>query len=181
MNKKQIKLAEKTLNLLSKKSWNFISVNEVLKGYKNLPKAINNKNDLLRNINRYVDHLLKIETKSLDNSTQTDMLFEVIMARFDILQKYRKSFIKLYDSFKFNPQKSLIFIPSFLESMLLSADIAKINSNGLKGRMIIKGLFIIYIATFLVWIKDETKSLEKTMTALDKYLAHGNKIINGII
>ena len=181
MNKKQIKLAEKTLNLLSKKSWNFISVNEVLKGYKNLPKAINNKNDLLRNINRYVDHLLKIETKSLDYSTQKDMLFEVIMLRFDILQKYRKSFIKIYDSFKSNPQKSLIFIPSFLESMLLSADIAKINSNGLKGRMIIKGLFIIYIATFFVWKDDNTKSIEKTMTSLDKYIDNAESLTKNIL
>ena len=43
--------------------------------------------------------------------------------------------------------------------------------------MIIKGLFIIYIATFLVWIKDETKSLEKTMTSLDKNLDQAEKFI----
>ena len=75
------------------------------------------------------------------------MLFEVIMARFDVLQKYRNSFIKLFKSFKSNPQKSIMLIPSFLESMFLTASLANIEIKGIKGSLTIKGIFIIYIAT----------------------------------
>ena len=85
------------------------------------------------------------------------------MMRFDILQKNRISFLKLYNSFKITPQKSLIFIPSFLESMILVAKIANININGIRGGLIIKGIFIIYVATFFVWVNDNSISLEKTM------------------
>ena len=108
------------------------------------------------------------------------MLFEVIMARFDVLQKYRNSFLTLFDSFKSKPQKSIILIPSFLESMFLTASLANIEIKGIKGSLKIKGIFIIYIATYLEWMNDTSKSLDRTMTTLDKYLNQASKILNYI-
>ena len=87
MNKKDIEIAKKTLKILSKKSWSSITYNEVLTGIKKIPKKNKNKNDLLKNINRYIDFLLKIDMKSIEISTKKDMLFEVVMARF--LVKFR--------------------------------------------------------------------------------------------
>ena len=98
------KIAEKTLIILSKKSLNKLTVNEVLKNINNKNINFKSKIDLLKNINRYVDYLLIREIKSMDSSSTKDMLFEVFMARFDILQKNRKSFIEIYNSFKKNPQ-----------------------------------------------------------------------------
>ena len=85
------RIAKKTLEILKIKSWSSISVNDILKKH---PNKINIKSkfDLLKNINRYVDDLLISEVKSIENSSTKDMLFEVLMARFDILQKNRKSF-----------------------------------------------------------------------------------------
>ena len=170
MNKENINIALKTLKLLKKKSWGEIRLEEIIKNSKKHKQSIKTKNDLLKNINRYVDYLLKKETSSIEKSSTKDMLFEVIMARFDVLQKYRNSFLTLFESFKSKPQKSIILLPSFLESMFLTATLANIEIKGIKGSLKIKGIFIIYIATYLEWIKDTSKSLEKTMTALDKYL-----------
>ena len=39
-----------------------------------------------------------------------------------------------------------------------------------KGNIKIKGLLIVYFSSFLVWKKENNKSLEKTMTSLDLYL-----------
>ncbi len=180
MNKANINIAQKTLQLLKKKSWNEIRLEEILRNSKKHIKTFKTKNDLLKNINRYVDYLLKIETKSIEKSSTKDMLFEVIMARFDVLQKYRKSFLKLFESFKTKPQKSISLIPSFLESMFLTASIAHLEIKGIKGSLIIKGIFIIYIATYLEWMNDTSKSLERTMTTLDKYLNQSSKILNYI-
>ena len=108
------------------------------------------------------------------------MLFELIMLRFDILQKHRESFFKLFDFYKSRPQKSLVLIPSFLESMFLVASIANIEINGIKGSLKIKGIFIIYVATYFEWINDDSESLDKTMTALDKNLDKFSKILNYI-
>ena len=181
MNKENINIALKTLKLLKKKSWGEIKFEEIIKNSKKNKKKIKTKNDLLSNINRYVDYLLKKETSSIEKSSTKDMLFEVIMARFDVLQKYRDSFLTLFDSYKLKPQKSIILIPSFLESMFLTASLANIEIKGIKGSLTIKGIFIIYIATYLEWMNDTSKSLEKTMTTLDQYLNKASKILNFII
>ena len=181
MNKENINIALKTLKLLKKKSWGKIRLEEIIINSKKHKKTIKTKNDLLRNINRYVDYLLKKETSSIEKSSTKDMLFEVIMARFDVLQKYRNSFLTLFDSYKLKPQKSIILIPSFLESMFLTASLANIEIKGIKGSLTIKGIFIIYFATYLEWMNDTSKSLEKTMTTLDQYLNKASKILNFII
>ena len=181
MNKENINIALKTLKLLKKKSWSEIRLEEIIRSSKNLKKSIKTKNDLLKNINRYVDYLLKKETSFIEKSATKDMLFEVIMTRFDILQKYRNSFLSLFESFKSKPQKLIILIPSFLESMFLTAALANIEIKGIKGSLTIKGIFIIYIATYLEWTNDTSRSLEKTMTTLDQYLNKASKILNFII
>lgn len=180
LNKNKIKIAEITLKLLKKKSWDKISLNEILRISKNTDKSINTKKELLFNLNRYVDFNLKKKIKYIEDSNSKDMLFELIMLRFDILQKHRESFFKLFDFYKSRPQKSLVLIPSFLESMFLVASIANIEINGIKGSLRIKGIFIIYVATYFEWINDDSESLDKTMTALDKNLDKFSKILNYI-
>jgi len=97
------------------------------------------------------------------------------MMRFDILQQNRLSFIKIFDSLKKSPKTILNLFPSFLESMIVTAELANFNVNGLRGSIRLKGLFIIYLITFYAWIEDNTVSLEKTMNALDKNLDQAEK------
>ena len=178
MHQSNIKIAKRTLNILKNKPWDRIKLAEILKDINLKHTSIKNKIDLLKNINRYVDYLLNKESVSIEKSSEKDMLFEVIMMRFDILQKNRKSFIMLYKSFKTKPQKSLILIPSFLDSMILTLSFVGIEKKGLKGSLFIKSIFIIYVLTFFTWINDESNSLEKTMTNLDKLLEQSKLIIN---
>ena len=44
----------------------------------------------------------------------------------------------------------------------------------------IKGIFVIYVSSFFVWLNDETTALDKTMTTLDKYLDQANDILKFI-
>jgi hypothetical protein len=164
------KIAEDTLKKLHKKSWDKLTLDDVLDKKIKKQKIINTKNDLLKNINRYVDNSLIEKTKNIESSSTKDMLFEVLMARFDILQENRISFIKIFEALKKSPKKILKLFPSFLESMIVTAELAKFNVNGVKGTIRLKGLFLIYLITFYSWIDDNTFSLEKTMNALDKNL-----------
>ena len=82
---------------------------------------------------------------------------------------------EIFEALKKSPNKLLKLFPSFLESMIVTAELAKFNVNGLKGSIRLKGLFFVYLATFYSWIDDKTLSLEKTMTALDKNLDQAEK------
>ena len=169
------KIAQQTLNILMKKSWNTFSLEQVLKNVKVKKTYIKTKFDLLKPISKYIDYQLINNTKSLENSSTKDMLFEVLMARFDILQIYRESFLKIYKVFKKKPQYIIQLLPSFLESMIVTAELAKYNVNGLKGTMRLKGLILVYFATSFQWMSDKNHTLEKTMTELDKNLDQAEK------
>ena len=58
------KIAQQTLNILMKKSWNTFSLEQVLKNVKVKKAYIKTKFDLLKPIGKYVDHLLINNTKS---------------------------------------------------------------------------------------------------------------------
>ena len=58
------------------------------------------------------------------------------------------------------------------------SNIAKINYKGISGSLKINGLTILYFSTFLVWMKDNSESLEKTMTSLDNHLDRAGKILS---
>ena len=182
MDKQLIKLAETTLIVLDNKSWNSIKLEEIYKkskiNKKKLQRKINNKLDLLRNINRYFDLQLTNNSETVYQSSHKDMIFEVMMMRFDILQNYRTSIIRIFNFFKRKPQELLLLLPSFIESMIVITRIAKIPISGLKGNLKIKGLLIIYFLSFLVWTKDNCKSLEKTMKSLDNYLNNAGSLLS---
>jgi len=173
MTDKEKRIAQNTLAILKKKSWKVLNFEEVLKNNKNI--NIKSKIDLLKNINRYVDDALIIKMKKLEISSTKDMLFEVLMARFDILQQNRKAYLEIYKGFKKSPQYFIKLLPSFLESMIITAELAKYNVNGLKGTIRLKGLMMVYFATFFQWLEDKTTSLERTMTQLDKNLDQAEK------
>ena len=182
MNKQLIKLAETTLLILEKRSWHSIKIDEVYNKTNinkiNLQNKADDKRDLLRNINHYFDFKLRNISDSIEKSTRKDMIFEIIMMRFDILQIYRKSIIKIFEFFKKKPQELVFLLPSLIESMISMAGLAKIPVVGIKGNLKVKGLLVIYFSSFLVWAKDNSESLEKTMTSLDNYLDRAGKLLS---
>ena len=90
INKK--KIAEITLIVLKKKLWKNISLDEIKKKskIKSFDRIINDKKDILKILNHYFDYKLSKKSNNIEVSSNKDMLFEVLMLRFDILQIYRK-------------------------------------------------------------------------------------------
>ena len=69
-------------------------------------------------------------------------------------------------------------LPSLIESMITMAKLAKISIVGIKGNLKVKGLLVIYLSSFLVWVKDNSQSLDKTMTSLDNHLDRAGKLLS---
>ena len=174
MQKNKIDVAKKTLKELENISLKKISIKKILNGEKNI--KFSNKNDLLININRYFDYLLKKNLINIENSSSKDMLFEVYMARLDILNLHRKSILNIIENLYTQPKLVITLLPSIVESIIVIATLSNIDVNGLKGVAKIKVLFILYLFIIFTWRGDESTSLEKTMTTLDKYLNNIEKI-----
>ena len=174
MQKNKIDIAKKTLKELENISLKKISIKKILNGEKNIKFL--NKNDLLININRYFDYLLKKNLINIENSSSKDMLFEVYMARLDILNLHRKSVLNIIENLFTQPKLLITLLPSIVQSIIVIATISNIDVNGLKGIAKIKVLFILYLFIIFSWRNDKSASLEKTMTTLDKYLNNIEKI-----
>ncbi len=175
MTKDKIFIAEQTLKILENTSWSKLNIDQIAKSKKKL--YIKNKNELLTNINRYFDYLLRKNIKEIENSSSKDMVFEIIMQRLDILNLHRKAIKRTIDHLSSNPHLFLKLLPSFIESIILIASLANIKINGVSGAARIKSILILYFLIIYTWNKDQTSSLEKTMTTLDNYLTNLNKII----
>ena len=105
------------------------------------------------------------------------MIFEIFMLRFDLLNRYRSSIIKIFKVFKKNPNYFIIFLPSLISSIEMMAKLSNIQTKGITGIIKLKGLIVIFFSTFLAWVKDDSYSLDKTMTVLDKYLVKAENIL----
>ena len=175
MNQNKISLAKKTLQYLEKKKLRDINLKNFLS--KTKVPDMNNKIDLILNINDLFDFQLKKNLVNIEKSSQRDMLFEIMMARYDILNEYRASVKNIINHFMSKPQEILKLIPKSVESKILIATFANIDLNGLKGVVKIKIIFSLYYITLFTWFNDESEGLEKTMSVLDKYLKNIEKII----
>mgnify|MGYP006116329749 CR=1 FL=1 len=179
MDKANLKITEVTLNLLKNKDWSNLKLVEVKNksNVKNFDKIVKDKKSLLKFINQYFDYRLLLDSKKIEISNNKDMIFEILMMRFDLLQIYRKQILSIYKSFQNKPKNLLFLLPALLDSIIYMVSLTNISDKGLLGRAKIKGIFIVYIASFFVWIKDDTDSLEKTMTSLDNNLNQADKIL----
>ena len=175
MNQNKISLAKKTLIYLKKKKLRDINLKNLLSNTKVLD--MNNKIDLILNINDFFDFKLKKNLVNIEKSSQRDMLFEIMMARYDILNEYRPSIKNIINHFMSRPQEVLKLLPKSVESKILIATLANINLNGIQGVIKIKIIFVLYYITLFTWFNDENESLEKTMSFLDKYLNNIEKVI----
>jgi len=178
MNRNLKIIALETLKLLTKKSWNNLSISEIkLKSkVKKFSNLIESKQELLNNINSYFDYNLVLNSKTIENSNAKDMIFGILMMRFDVLQNNRKGILSIFKSFRNNPKELVFMLPRLLESVEMMLNCVKVPNKGLIGQIKIKSILIIYLTTFLVWIKDETEFLEKTMTFLDNALDQTGKL-----
>jgi len=175
VNQNKISLAKKTLKYLERKKIRDINLKNFLSNIK--VKDINNRIDLIININDFFDFLLKKNLDNIEKSSQKDMLFEIMMARYDILNEYRISVKNIINHFISRPQNALKLIPKSVESKILIATFANINLNGIQGAIKIKIIFALYYLTLFTWFNDENASLEKTMSVLDKYLNNIEKVL----
>ena len=135
MKSLQAKIAEKTLHLLRTNEWESISIEMICRklklSKKKIPSDINNKNDLIKNINKYIDDLIIVKIKSIEQSSPQDMIFEIFMLRFDLLNRYRFSIMKIFKVFKKNPEYFIIFLPFFITSIEMMAKFSNIRTKGI--------------------------------------------------
>ena len=111
-----------------------------------------------------------------DEDTARDRLFDVLMRRFDALSKDREGVLSILASLRCDPISALCLSAGLCGSMRWMLEAAGIRATGPNGRLTVKGLTALWLATLRVWERDDSEDMARTMAALDKNLRRAERL-----
>jgi AcrR family transcriptional regulator len=129
------------------------------------------KSDILRGFTRQIDEaVLSVGPDGDESESARDRLFDVMMRRFDALTPYRSGLDRISRDLRGDPVAAAVHACSLRRSMAWMLEAAGIPSDGIAGALRIKGLGVVYLMVFRVWLTDDSADLSRTMAALDARL-----------
>lgn len=99
-----------------------------------------------------------------------DQLFEIIMARFDALERHKDAVGALMKAVAGDPGLAAFFACTVRHQIQLIADACGVATAGPLGALRVHALAALYLRISRVWLKDESADMAKTMAELDKAL-----------
>jgi len=107
-------------------------------------------------------------------------LFDVMMRRFDALTPYRSGLESISRALRTDPVAGAVHACSLRRSLSWMLEAAGIPSDGIAGVLRVKGLAVIYLMVFKVWLTDDSADLSRTMAALDARLRQAEQFSNSL-
>ncbi|HLB59270.1 MAG TPA: TetR/AcrR family transcriptional regulator, partial [Bdellovibrionota bacterium] len=105
-----------------------------------------------------------------------DILFDVLMTRFEAAQPYKPIFKEFWQNWIFTPECAPPLLLQGFSSMTWMLEAASIDTQGVKGMLRIQGFTTLYLLALRVWLSDDSPELGKTMAFLDKGLSRLEKM-----
>jgi len=180
---KRSKAVRAALALAEERGWRDTTLADIAQeagfGLADLRAEFTSKNDILRVFQAKVDEEVLAKAKAVgEGQSPRDRLFDLIMTRFDVLAPYKGALKRIAAYFSCRPGEAASLACSTLASQywMLAGAGAKLDGAGAALR--VGGLAAIYAKVFEVWLDDDSPSLDKTMAALDKRLAKGERWLN---
>jgi ubiquinone biosynthesis protein COQ9 len=169
------------LECAGKKSWAEVSLLDIAEGA-NLPLselrgAFTTKSDIIAALLRAVDdEVLKRAAKRTEGQEKRDLLFDIIMTRFDVLGPHKGALKSIHAS----GSADFALAGPFLSSQHWMLEAAGIATEGATGALRVAGLGLTYASVFRVWLGDDDPGLAKNMAALDRRLRRGERTLGGL-
>jgi len=178
------KIVQAFLALLAEKEFQEISLGEVARraevSLADLRGAFGSTFDMLSAFLRDIDNqvLAGGADAEFDESPARDRLFDVLMRRLEVLAPHREAVRSLARSARRNPAFALALNSLSLRSQQWMLAAANIETAGVSGCVRAQGLSYVMARTLRVWLDDEDPGLARTMAALDRELANGERTLN---
>jgi AcrR family transcriptional regulator len=127
-------------------------------------------------------HMKDIDRKVLASS-DADMaeepprerLFDVLMRRVEAMAPYREATRSLMKSVTCNPGLAFALNGLAVRSQTWMMAAAGIDSAGPRGMIRAQGLAMLFASVLRTWVDDEDEGLARTLAALDRALARGQR------
>jgi AcrR family transcriptional regulator len=182
---KRSKAVRAALDLAKEANWGDITLADIAQAanlsLSDLRREFACKTDIIRAFQHEVDaEVLARARPAGETQSPRDRLFDIVMTRFELMQPYKPALKRISSYLCCRPGEAALLLCSSLASQywMLAGAGAKLDGPG--GAVRVTGLAAVYGKVFQVWLEDTSPSLDKTMAALDKRLAKGERMLSGI-
>jgi AcrR family transcriptional regulator len=170
----QARVVDAALSLAASRGWRRASLAEIAAESRlslaQLHALYRGKPMILAACFRHFDQAALDGPKPGPKDKPRELLFEVLMRRFDALKPHRKAVASMLRDSIGDPA-ALLGFKRLLVSMGWMLEAAGISSAGLAGKARRKILVLVYISVLIVFLNDSSADLAKTMAALDRRLS----------
>lgn len=126
----------------------------------------------LKEIDRAV---LAEDFSDMEEEPPRERLFDVLMRRLEKLAPHRQAVRSLLRSASRNAPLALALNGLALRSQKWMLAAAGIGGSGPRGALRAQGLALLYSSVLRTWVRDDDPGLARTMAALDRALARGQR------
>src|SRR3954454_8697782 len=130
----------------------------------------------------YAAHVKDLDRKVLAGASgdmaeepPRERLFDVLMRRIEAMAPYREATRSLLKSVSRNPPLALALNGFAARSQTWMLTAADIDAAGPRGMIRAQGLAMLFASVLRTWIDDEDEGLARTLAALDRSLARGQR------
>jgi AcrR family transcriptional regulator len=106
-----------------------------------------------------------------------ERLFDVLMRRLEVLAEQRDAVRSLLHSARSNPPLALALNGLAVRSQQWMLTAAGISASGPQGIIRAQGLAVLFASVLRTWIDDDDPGQARTMAALDRALARGQRAV----
>jgi AcrR family transcriptional regulator len=106
-----------------------------------------------------------------------ERLFDVLMRRLDALAEHRDAVRSLLRSTRGNPPLALALNGLAVRSQQWMLTAAGIGASGPQGMIRAQGLAVLFASVLHTWVDDDDPGQARTMAALDRALARGQRVV----
>jgi AcrR family transcriptional regulator len=119
--------------------------------------------------------VLSEDFTDVEEEPARERLFDVLMRRLEILKPHREAARSLMRSARRNPPLALALNSLAVRSQQWMLTAAGIGASGPRGMIRAQGLAALFGGVLRAWIHDDDPGLARTMAALDRALARGQR------
>ncbi len=186
-SKKTLKdtVIEVSLQLAVDRGWTHVALQDIAQeagvSLAEMFDHFEDKTDVLVALGRRIDRqVLEHAGEGQSDESPRDRLFDVLMARFDVLNENRAGLVAILSSFRLDPKQAVISMPHLCRSMSWMLESAGVEASGIKGAIKVAGLTALYLKILKTWCTDDSTDMAKTMAALDKELGRVERWANSL-
>jgi AcrR family transcriptional regulator len=121
--------------------------------------------------------VLAADLSDMAEEPARERLFDVLMRRLETLAPHRQAVRSLLRSARRNPPLAMALNRQAVRSQQWMLTAAGIGSSGPRGMIRAQGLALLFASVLRTWIGDEDPGQARTMAALDRALARGQRFV----